>query len=69
MKYDEENNKEHLKRYRVVYADPPWDIAQKGARGANQVGDRPRHKAAEKVQALHREGCVSEVRGGAVRTD
>jgi N6-adenosine-specific RNA methylase IME4 len=22
------------KRYRVIYGDPPWDIAQKGARGA-----------------------------------
>lgn len=28
-----------LKKYKVIYADPPWDIAQAGARGAVQHYD------------------------------
>lgn len=28
-----------LKKFRVCYADPPWDIQQKGARGAGQHYD------------------------------
>lgn len=39
MKQNEADKPQHSKRYRVIYADPPWDIAQKGARGASQHYD------------------------------
>ena len=30
---------EPSKKFKVIYADPPWDIQQKGARGAAQHYD------------------------------
>ncbi len=35
----QESSEESRKRFAVVYADPPWDIAQKGGRGASTKYD------------------------------